>query len=133
MEAAVQVFASVNLLVLGLSHLAQPQAWADFFQLLESKGTPGAFINGFLGLGMGSVIVAFHNVWAGLPLLLTLYGWLLIAKALVTFVHPSLALRSMRIAASSPPQKFVLPGVFLTLLGALILYHRISAVPNIAA
>jgi len=63
------------LLVIGLSHVAQPRAWVEFFVWLRGKGHAGVFVNGFLSLGFGSFIVAFHNVWNGLPVILTLLGW----------------------------------------------------------
>jgi hypothetical protein len=65
MEHATQVFAAVSFLVIGLSHLFQPKAWISYFQSLAVQGTPGAFVEGFLCLTFGGIIVAFHNVWHG--------------------------------------------------------------------
>ena len=67
MERAIQIFAVVNLVVIGLSHVAQPRAWAEFFVALREKGDRGVFVVGFMSLAFGSLIVAFHNVWSGLP------------------------------------------------------------------
>lgn len=120
MEEAVRVFAIINLLVIGLSHMIQPRAWADFFDLLGSKGTSGAIINGFISLGMGSIVVAFHNVWTGIPVLLTVYGWMLVLKSLVTFVKPSYGLRGIQSAQVGTPKKFIVPGVFLATLALLL-------------
>ena len=75
MEHATQVFAAVSLLVIGLSHLFQPKAWVKYFQALAAQGTPGAFVEGFLCLSFGGIIVGFPNVWHGPALLLTLIGW----------------------------------------------------------
>jgi hypothetical protein len=126
MEEAVRIFAIVNLLVIGLSHIVQPKAWVDFFILLASKGTSGALINGFTSLGMGSIIVAFHNVWTGIPTILTIYGWALVFKAAVTFVKPSHALQSMKNVPVDKPGRFVYPGVFFVLLAALLAYDLIA-------
>ncbi|MFN2563748.1 MAG: hypothetical protein ABR499_01885 [Gemmatimonadaceae bacterium] len=65
-ERAIELYAAVNFLVIGLSHLLQPRAWVDFFVWLRTKGHTGVFLNGMLSLAFGSIIVAFHNVWAGL-------------------------------------------------------------------
>ena len=91
MEQATQVFAAVSLLVIGLSHLVQPKAWVAFFQALAAQGPSGAFTEGFLCLSFGGVIVAFHNVWQGPALLLTLLGWAQILKGLGRFVAPQVA------------------------------------------
>ena len=75
MEKAIEIYAAVSMSVIGLSHVTQPLAWADFFIWLRGKGHAGVFVNGFLSLSFGSLIVAFHNVWDGLPVILTLLGW----------------------------------------------------------
>jgi hypothetical protein len=42
MERSVEVLAIILFGVLGLSHILQPKAWAEFFILLRGKGEPGA-------------------------------------------------------------------------------------------
>src|SRR5829696_4205389 len=95
MERAVELFAAVHCVVIGLSHLTQPRVWVDFFLLLREKGHAGVFVNGFLSLGFGSILVAFHNVWEGLPIVLTLFGWAQVVKGGLCFVVPQLGLRSL--------------------------------------
>ena len=48
MERAIEIFAAINFLILGLSHVFQPRVWAEFFVRLRDWGRPGAFANGFL-------------------------------------------------------------------------------------
>ena len=93
MERAVQVFAAVNFLVIGLSHLFQRGVWVEFFAKLHSLGRLGPFAEGFLYLNFGALIVSFHNVWSGPEVILTLIGWIQILKALVRFVAPEAILR----------------------------------------
>ncbi len=59
----------------GISHILAHRTWAKFFIWLRSREEPGAFVVAFLSLGMGSIIVSFHPVWSGIPLILTLFGW----------------------------------------------------------
>ena len=96
MEQATQVFAAISFLVIGLSHLGQPKAWVVFFQALAARGTPGVFAEGFLVLNFGAFIVAFHNVWHGPGLVLTLIGWSQVLKGLGRFVVPQIGLRVVR-------------------------------------
>ena len=95
MEQSVEVLAVILSGVLGLSHILQPKAWTEFFILLRSKGEPGAFVDGFLNLPIGAIIIAFHNTWSGIPAVLTLVGWCLLLKSLIRFCAPKLALRIM--------------------------------------
>ena len=70
MDRSVEVLAIIWFGVLGLSHLLQPKAWVEFFILLRGKGEAGAFVDGLLQLPLAGVIIGFHNVWSGIPVVL---------------------------------------------------------------
>src|SRR5512147_2552487 len=93
MERSVEVLAVILFGVIGLSHILQPKGWAEFFILLRGKGATGAFVDGFLNLPLGGLIISFHNSWSGIPVVLTLVGWALLIKSLIRFCAPELALR----------------------------------------
>src|SRR5215212_12103149 len=95
MERSVEILAVILFGVLGLSHILEPKAWAEFFILLRGKGEAGAFVDGFLNLPTAGIIVGFHNVWSGIPAVLTLVGWCLLIKSLIRFCAPKQALRIM--------------------------------------
>ena len=123
MERAVEVFAIVQLGIIGLSHAFQPRAWVDFFVLLRERGHAGVFATAFLSLVFGSIVVAFHNVWSGIPAVLTVYGWSQVLKALIYFVFPSYGLRKLQIPSYERAHLFVYPGIVFVLLAALLGYH----------
>jgi hypothetical protein len=122
MERAVELFAAVQCVVIGLSHLTQPLGWVDFFVRLREAGRAGVFVNGFLSLGFGSIVVAFHNVWEGLPVVLTLLGWAQVVKAGLCFVAPDVGLRSLGRVKPERAREFVFAGVVLLALGVLFGY-----------
>ena len=124
MEQATQVFAAVSLLVIGLSHLFQPQAWVTFYQALAARGAPGVFLEGFLCLSFGSIIVAFHNVWRGPELVLTLIGWAQVLKGLGRFIAPQVALRVMARATPERGWYFRAGGVFALGLSGFLWWLR---------
>jgi hypothetical protein len=123
MERAVQVYAIVNFVVIGLSHVLQPRAWVAFFVLLRERGTAGVFATAFMSLAFGSIVVAFHNVWTGVPLVLTLIGWAQVIKALIYFAFPAFGLRKLQIPSEERAHLFVVPGVVFLLLATLLGYH----------
>jgi hypothetical protein len=127
MERAVQIFAAVNFLVIGISHIVQPRAWVEFFLLLRDKGRAGAFINGFLSLGMGSLIAGFHNVWSGPATVLTVLGWLWVLKALLAFAKPEIGLKGISRVSMERAWEFVAAGVFLLVLGLFVVWLIITA------
>ena len=122
MERAIEIFAAVFLSVIGLSHVAQPRAWVDFFVWLRGKRHAGVFVNGFLSLSFGSFIVAFHNVWDGLPVLLTLLGWAQVLKGLVSFVAPQVALWGLARVSTERAWQFVAGGILALALSTVLWY-----------
>ncbi|HEX7239032.1 MAG TPA: hypothetical protein VF263_02100 [Longimicrobiaceae bacterium] len=127
MERAIELLAAVNFIVIGLSHIVQPRVWAEFFLLLRSKGEAGSFVNGFLSLATGSLIVGFHNVWSGIPLVLTLIGWAQVLKSLLIFVVPGYGLRGLSLVSADNARIFVAPGVALVGVGGLLLYSLLAS------
>jgi hypothetical protein len=121
-ERAIELFACIQFLIVGLSHLLQPRVWVAFFIALRGKGLPGVFANGFLSLIFGSMIVAFHNVWTGLPMVLTVVGWAQVVKALVNFVAPKIALRGMQRIALDRAWEFQVAGAIALALSGLLAY-----------
>jgi hypothetical protein len=122
MERSVEVLAVIVFGVLGLSHLLQPRAWAEFFILLRSKGEPGAFVDGLINLPIAGLIVAFHNTWSGIPAVLTLVGWCLVIKSLIRFCAPKQALRIMSRVSVERCWEFQAAGGGLLMLAAVVAY-----------
>jgi hypothetical protein len=120
-ERAVEWFVAITSLVVGASHLLRPGDWAEAFRQLHRCGRPGAFANGALNLVPGAVVLAGHPSWAGPGAVLTGFGWLLVAKAVVCFLAPQWALRSMERGGHSP-RGFVAGGVVLLAVGGWACY-----------
>jgi hypothetical protein len=122
MERSVEVLAVIFFGVIGLSHLLQPEAWVEYFVLLRSKGNPGAFMDGFLHLPLAGAIIGFHDVWSGIPVLLTLVGWGLLVKSLLRFCLPKHGLRMMAHASLDRLWELRLAGVALVGFAAVLGY-----------
>ena len=120
MELAIQKLAIVNFLVIGLSHIIQPRAWAQFFIDIREKGATGSFIVAFIHFPLGALIVAFHNVWHGLPMILTFIGYALVLKGLVYFIFPKHGLKSLSRVSLEKSWEFVAGGVFSLGLSGLL-------------
>ncbi len=123
MERAVQIFAIIHFAVIGVSHVVQPRVWAEFFVALRAQGKRGVFAIAFLTLWFGTIIVAFHDVWSGIPIVLTLIGWAHVGKAAIYFLFPGFGLKQMERVTIERAWIFIPAGaVFLALAGALIVH-----------
>jgi hypothetical protein len=123
LERAVQIFAIIQFVVIGLSHTVQPRAWVAFFIFLRERGEVGVFATAFLSLIFGSIVVAFHNVWTGLPVVLTVIGWAQVVKGLLYFTFPAFALRRMQLPSYERAWIFIPPGILFLVIAAVLGVH----------
>lgn len=122
MERAIEVLAVIQFLVIGLSHTFLPQSWVEFFIWLREKGHSGVFVHGFLSLGFGSLVLAFHQVWVGIPMVLTIVGYAYLLKSLVCFLLPGVAMLSLRRVSRERAWEFVVAGLGFLMVGGLLSY-----------
>jgi hypothetical protein len=122
MEIAVTKLAIVCFLVIGVSHIAQPRVWAEFFIAMREKGELGSFLNALLHFPLGVIIVSLHNVWHGLPLVLTIIGWGLVLKSFVYFVVPGVGLKSLARVSLDKTWEFIVAGVFHVGISGLLMF-----------
>lgn len=126
MELAVLKFATLCFVVLGLSHLVQPRVWVQFFSEIHKHGEVGSFINALVQFPFGALIVAFHNVWHGLPMVLTLIGWCLVLKCLVSFVFPRYGVKMLSRLSLERAWEFAAAGVALLALSGLLMFSIVT-------
>jgi len=126
MELAIQKLIALSCFVIGLSHILQPRAWAQLFIGWRERGDAGVFYTGLLHFTFGALIVAFHNVWQGIPLILTIIGWGYVLKSLIYFVYPAHGLKVLARVKVERSWEFVVGGVFLVALGGLLTFSIFS-------
>ena len=122
MERALEVFAAIHLSIVGLSHILQPHAWVAFFTWLRERGHAGVFVHGFLSLGFGSMILAFHNVWSGLPAVLTVVGCAYTFKAALCFLLPATQMRTLGRVSPERAWELRVPGAGYVAVAGLLWY-----------
>jgi len=120
---AVELLIAVSLIVIGLSHIIAHKAWGEFFEKLVALGRPGAFANGFLTLVPGTIVVGFHQIWSGIPVIVTLLGWAWVIKGTLIFLYPDRGVRSMQRVNQNNSRLFIVPGIIMLIVAGLILFH----------
>ena len=125
MELAVTKLAIICFFVIGVSHIAQPRAWTQFFIDMHGKGVVGSFLNALLHFPLGVLIVSFHNVWHGLPLVLTLIGWGLVIKSFIYFVFPRHGVKMLARISIERSWESVVAGVFSIGISSLLIFSLV--------
>ena len=81
MAPYIDAWFALTLVIIGLSHAAQPRLWADFFNAMKRTGFAPLII-GMYTLPTGLVILLGHNIWAwDWPVFVTIAGWGMTMKA----------------------------------------------------
>ena len=122
METSIQKLVAISYLVIGLSHIVQPRVWTQFFIMFRDKGEVGSFLSGLLHFPMGVLIVSFHNVWHGIPLIVTIMGWGLVIKGLIYLTYPKHGMRVLARVSLERSWEFVVAGVIAVVLSGVIMY-----------
>jgi hypothetical protein len=121
MELAVTKLAIICFFVTGVSHIVRPRVWAQFFMDMHSRGEAGSFHNALLHFPPGVLIVSFHNVWHGLPIVLTVIGWGLVLKSFIYFVFPGRGVKMLARVSLERSWGFVVAGVFSVGISGLLM------------
>jgi hypothetical protein len=111
MTRALEIFAVIQLTIVGLSHVLRHRAWAEFFIQLGALRYRGVFLHGFLSLAFGAMILGFHHVWSGMPLVLTIVGVVYLMKTVQCFLSPNVSLRSLDRVTMERSRVFIGVGV----------------------
>jgi hypothetical protein len=126
MELAIEKMIALCLFIVGLSHVVQPRAWAEFFVWLRAKGDAGVFAVAFLHLPFGLLIVAFHNAWTGVPLIVTLLGWAWTIKGFLYFVFPAVGRWGLARVSLEKAWEFMVPGALFVILSMILAWSIVN-------
>ena len=122
MELAVTKLAIICFFIIGVSHILQPRVWARFFIDMRSKGEVGSFLIALLHFPLGALIASFHNVWHGLPVVLTLIGWGLVLKSFIYFTFPSHGVKMLARVSMERSWEFIVAGAFSVGISGLLIF-----------
>ena len=126
MEVSIEKLTAICLLVTGLSHIIQPRVWARFFIMLREKEEVGSILTGLLHFPLGILIVSFHNVWHGFPLVVTIMGWGLVIKSLIYLTYPKHGMRMLARVSVDTAWEFVVAGVAAVIVSGAIFFSLLN-------
>lgn len=128
-ELGVQRFFALAAFFMGLSLLAFARQWRARLQELVDRPSP-SLRYAPIPLLLGAFIIGFHNVWvAAIPVLVTIYGWLCLIKAVALLLLPDVTDRVAR-SWGVPLWRVMLNGLICVVLGIIVGVHAFWIVPN---
>jgi hypothetical protein len=119
-QRAIDIFALLNFLIVGISLVYRPDAWAKYFAWMRRNTEGGAVIYGLFCVLWGSLIVSFHREWTGLLVVLPIFGSIQLAEGFVFLVAPGLGLRLMGMFNEESPGLIRLLGLIALVLAGII-------------
>jgi len=122
LQSGIAIAIAICLAVIGLSHVLRPRDWADLFILIRRQGEPGAIICALMHLPPAALIVGFHNVWSGIPTVLTVLGYAWMLKATLYLTFPQLGLKALSWVSRDRAGVFVAGGLVSIGLSGLIAF-----------
>ena len=122
MQLAIEWLVTLCFFVVGLSHILQPRVWAEFFIRFREKGSVGSLQLGLFHLPLALLVVAFHNIWRGIPLIITLIGWSQLLKSFLYLTYPKHGLRMLGYVSVEKSWRFVVAGIFSVAFSLLLAF-----------
>ena len=87
---------------------------------MRAQGGAAGLLNAYVHIPLGLLIVAFHPVWSGAQVLVTLIGWSLTLKGTLYFLRPQLAMFSLARVTEDKAWHFQVAGAFALALGIAV-------------
>jgi len=122
METSIFVaqLAAIIYLSVGVGMLVSPDHYKKLFDSL-SKDIGAMYVGGFMAMVAGFSLVTYHNVWVQeWPILITLIGWLALAKGFLILAFPKLMQRMSQSIVHS--KSIGLFSVLAILVGLVFVY-----------
>lgn len=120
MEIGIEKLVALCCFVIGLSHILQPRGWVDLFIRWREQGETGVLYTALLHFPLGALVVVFHNVWHGIPIVVTLFGWGWLIKGTLYMIYPKHGMKMLARVSLERSWEFVVAGVVLVTLSGLI-------------
>jgi uncharacterized protein YjeT (DUF2065 family) len=115
-----QVF-SLYYIAVGIGILVNPQFYKKIFEDFIER-TPILYFGGVMALGVGYLLVAFHNTWTkDLSVIITIVGWLALVKGVLIFICPNLMIALTK-AMIGKERNLRIQAVVVIILGLLFAF-----------
>lgn len=110
--------------------LFRSEDWQAWVTHLQVQGRNTSLVLGSVNLLLGSFIVAFHWVWEGAALLVTLFGVLFLCRSVVLLFCPNFLPKTLKKLAPRMNGLITLSGLVITAVAVILLYDLYGPVTS---
>ncbi len=124
MTTYVQAYFAILITITGLSHVAQPRMWTEFFLAMKRTGFAPIIIPLYT-LPLGVLLIVTHNKWVwDWPVFVTICGWGMTLKCVLYWVFPTIPNRMIDNAEHWQQRfsGFRVAGAVMSVLGVILVW-----------
>jgi len=122
MAYSIELMTGICFLMLGLSLLIRFPDWVDLLVDIQKKGRTASLSYGMLNLLLGSFVVAFHWVWDGIAMLVTIIGLIMLLKGFVYMLFPGYLPAKFAMIIPRYNNLIRVAAVLMAIIGGVLLY-----------
>lgn len=124
MEQAVQFMMGISLAVLGLSLFFRASDWVAWMRDVQHAGREASLPIGALNLFLGSLVLGFHQIWEGWPMIVTVIAVLMTLKGILYLLMPGWISVKMKALIQSGMRPYLMVyGLIILVVGVSVLQH----------
>lgn len=120
---AIEFIVGTTFLLLGISFILRQNDWIKLISHIESTGNRGVLSFGLFNTLVGSTIIGFQWVWAGMSLLVTIIGIIFLVRGFMCFMYPSWVLKKLHRLMNHSRNNLKIASVFIILIAAMVLHN----------
>lgn len=108
-------------LAVGIGVLINPSFYRNLLAAL-SEHPPAVYLSGLISLGIGFLLVTFHNIWTAddWTVIITILGWVALIKGVLLVITPNVMIKMCKVFDNQMKKFFLLWAAILIIAGALL-------------
>lgn len=122
MEQAIELMVAISLFIVGLSYIFNPKDWMEWLKKIQKDGKASSLKIGSLNLLLGTFITAFHWVWEGVSIIVTLIGVIGIFKGIIYLMFPGWLPHKLSFFVKQESEMMTLIGLITVVIAIFIFY-----------
>lgn len=120
---AIEFMSALTFLMIGLSYMLRSKDWIIWMENFYKNSPQSSLVLGSSNVFIGSLILGFHWVWQGLPVIISVIAVVIIIKGMLNLLLPARTLSKMAQVYIKHELWLRMIGIVLVILSVLLFNH----------